>query len=728
MSRKVKRPCSTPRRRSLYAAVILSSISFASSLSFIQSHSSSRRAQKSSRSLYKSEDSHQRTKFRKRIELRMQRDAPVAASGDTRIDDGKELVGQMLAMKRETLRSLKEKNFDAALDTIKSMTYSIENAGDIGGSHVSMSAIIDESIQAFTNLAFAQPFRGSTTRDRIISGLGAIHLQLSSAAYLAPPFDAMPRSTFVSALKALTGIITNDHGNGDLPGGSFKPIDAAFRILQRLVTGRGVRQVSADQSSELSERDFNMVLNAVSHLGRMDMAHKIVALQERTSHAPPLSPVAYSILLKGYGRLRDVQNVRMILSHAGMNGVEPDTVMLNSAIDAFVNCNDLETAQDIFRYMKDPQYEGHELSKYNSLFVADTRPAANRRTHNTILKGLAKMGEKDAAMKLSHDMKTNSLWDNVTTNTLVSAAVKACDFELAESILANHTAALEPNGKKLRHPNVEAYTELLDGYAKASQLDKALGVLQLMSHRGVEPNEYTYTCVVGGLARAKKVDQALRILQYMQSKNIKPPVVTYNAFISGLVAHPVIESGPEASDTDSLMHYVSEAIKVLSRMLKNGVNPNPVTVSVLVDGLGRCEPPRLAEAKAIVIKLQKDGIIADGDLRVTTALIRACGAGNDLKGALENFRQLNKLDVVAVNAFLDACCRCEKAKLAFETFDHYFGEKSGSMLTPDVITYTILIAALLKQGTPQAMQRTIVVYNDMRKRRDIMPDIRLVDL
>jgi pentatricopeptide repeat protein len=275
---------------------------------------------------------------------------------------------------------------------------------------------------------------------------------------------------------------------------------------------------------------------------------------------------------------------------------------------------------------------------------------------------------------------------------------------------------------------VEAYTELLDGYAKALQLEKAIGILQLMSQRGVEPNVYTYTCMIGGLARAKKVDQAQKMLQFMQSKNVKPRTVTYNAFISGLVAHTFDESDSESGADSSFTHYVSQAIKLLHRMLKSGIRPNSVTISVLVNGLGRCEPPRLAEAKALVIKLQKDGIISVDDRRVTTALIRTCGVGHDLKGALENFRQVKNPDIVAVNAFLDACCRCDQEKLAFETFKHYFGNSSSSSMAPDVITYSILIAALLKQGSPQSMQRTIVVYNEMRKKRGIMPDKTLVDM
>ena len=700
-------------------------------------------ARKGSRVLYISHQGDRRNRMIGRArrfsntEVSMRKDPKVP--GKTTVGDN-ETAGQMQAMKRDTLSLLREGDFDEALLRIKNMVSvvgKVKQAGDASGAHVGMSAVVDETIQSYTGLAFAQPFRGGSARERISHGLGAIQLQLSSSAVLAPPFSTLPRATFVSALKALTGLITNDAGHEVLPGRSFKPIDAAFRILQRLVTGNGVRHKAPDRSLQVSERDFNMVLNAVSHVGRMDLAHKIVALQERTAHAPILSPVSYSILLKGYGRLHDLENVQMILSHAGRNGIEPDTVMLNSVIDAFVNCDNLETAQDIFCCMKDPDYEGHELSKYSPLLLSRTRPSPNRRTYNTILKGLARKGRIAEAVQLTREMKAKLLWDNVTTNTLVSAAVKALDFDLAERILANHTAVVQSGNERRKHPNVEAYTELLDGYAKALELDKALGILQLMSQRGVEPNEYTYTCIIGGLARAKKLDKANKMLQFMESKQIKPRVVTYNALISGLLepVQPNSTPGEEtmsefSRESEGFTHYASEAINLLRRMVNVGIRPNAVTISVLVGGLGRCDPPRLAEAKAIVEKLRNGGIIAVDDQKVATAMIRVCGLGNDLKGAIENFRTIKNPDGVAVNAFLDACCRCGHVKLAFDTFEHFFGKNSTRNAVPDVITYSILMSALLTEGTltPVTMERTRVLYREMRGKRGIMPDKALVDM
>lgn len=161
----------------------------------------------------------------------------------------------------------------------------------------------------------------------------------------------------------------------------------------------------------------------------------------------------------------------------------------------------------------------------------DIIPTANIRTYNIMLKGYVKDENMNQALKLSKKMKESNLWDDITTNTLVSVAVATHEFDLAESILTNYTNHMEDdkvvgagkgpgtspsNGKKKKrtkntackqnqqHPNVEAYTELLDGYVKANNLNKALYILKTMRERGVNPNEYTYTCMIGAWAKKQK--------------------------------------------------------------------------------------------------------------------------------------------------------------------------------------------------------------------------------
>merc|ERR1711935_129113 len=102
-------------------------------------------------------------------------------------------------------------------------------------------------------------------------------------------------------------------------------------------------------------------------------------------------------------------------------------------------------------------------------------------------------------------------------------------------------------------------------------------------------------------------------------------------------------------------------------MMNAEVKPNAVTVATIVEGLGRCNPPRLIEAKTFTDRLDNLGYVPKNDLIVSTAMIQACGLSNDFEGASEIFKNIAKSDVILYNTYLDACCRCGKVKIALTT-------------------------------------------------------------
>lgn len=615
---------------------------------------------------------------------------------------------------------LKQNDFQGAKELIRGMIEYIDEASQVNKhDRQILCEVVDEAFQIYFSNAFAAPYKGRDSCIRVSFGLELLKLQLSSTV-LDPPYNKVPKRTLLIALKALTGV--NEAKQTDLASGSLTNTNAAYRILQRLVTGVGVRNVRQG-GMKLFECDFNMVLNAYSNVGHMAMAHRIVALQERTPGAPDLSPVAYSILLKGYGRLGDLNNIEMLLTHAEVNGVEPDIIMLNSLIHAYINCNNLANAREVFNFMRNPHMGSKFGSEHGGFFSSSACPAPNQRTYNTFLKGLAYEGLLDESIDLSEDMQCNKLWNHVTTNTLVLAAVKAEDFDFAEQILEEHTLT---NAKSGRHPNLEAYTTVIDGYAKAGNMIRAIDFLKFMEERHVEPNEYTYTCLIGGLARNKKLGQAKRMMAFMKSTRLRVSTVTYNSFISGLVFR-----GPQVTGED-YDAYVDEAIKILRQMIKiDKIQPNIATVSVIVNAFGSCDRPRIAEAAALVEKLEIDSIIPRNNTKILTSLVQVYGAGGDLAGAVKTFRKIRKPDVAAINCLMDACVRSSSWKMVSDTFDFYFRTSSPRRrpeLVPDLVSFSILITSLMKKNDPESTKSARKLYEEMKFRRRFVPDKALVDM
>jgi hypothetical protein len=227
--------------------------------------------------------------------------------------------------------------------------------------------------------------------------------------------------------------------------------------------------------------------------------------------------------------------------------------------------------------------------------------------------------------------------------------------------------------------------------------------------------------LIGGLARSKKIDQAKKMMAFMKTTGLRVGAVTYNSFISGLVhKDPLI-------DAEEFDGYVDEAIRLLREMMRDGIRPNTVTVSVIVDAFGNCDRPRLAEAISLVERLETDGIVVANNTRITTALLQVFGAAGDLDGALQTFRKIKKPDVAAINSLLDACMRCDNEKVARETFDYYY-RGSKPRQRPDVIAFSIMIASLVKKNYFEASKAAIKLYEEMKYERRLKPDKALVDM
>mmetsp|Transcript_16042 Transcript_16042/g.19516 ORF Transcript_16042/g.19516 Transcript_16042/m.19516 type:complete len:934 (+) Transcript_16042:270-3071(+) len=542
------------------------------------------------------------------------------------------------------------------------------------------------------------------------------------------PYKAAPYSTVLRGFRASASVL-----------------DAAtsFRLLQRLLTGNGTSNPDIRNSHQncyiLTEQDFNMALNVCVTTGEMELAHKVIGLQKRISTAPPLTAVTYSILIKGYGRLKNGVMIDEIIRRAVSNEIVPDIIMFNSIIDAYIRCDMMEQAKFVFQSMT-----SSSSSSFEQLYGETNAPRSTLRstcqpdaqTYNTLLKGLALKGDAKKSLDLAQQMKDLDMWNDVSMNTLVNALVRAHEFQLAEDMLRDQangmSVASNINGQSNRR-NVEAYTELIDGYAKNGELGKALQVLQNMKNAGIEPNEITYTCVIGALAKEGKISQAQKLLQYAEaSSEVDLSAVTYNAFITGLLDIPTEIIIQQESVYDARVDF---ALALLERMVSIDVRPDIGTVTMLIEAIGRSRQHGIDMAKAICLKFESDGTVPRGNECIGTAMVRACGMCNDAQGAQQAFAKIRRKDTIALNAFLDVCCKYGEMKLGFHTFTTLVRKMKGGLaikslehISPDVVTFSVLICAIGRVDHAQSGSQMKKLYDEMRDTWGIAPDKVLVDI
>eukprot|EP00586_Coscinodiscus_wailesii_P007658 CAMPEP_0172523716 /NCGR_PEP_ID=MMETSP1066-20121228/293804_1 /TAXON_ID=671091 /ORGANISM="Coscinodiscus wailesii, Strain CCMP2513" /LENGTH=547 /DNA_ID=CAMNT_0013306803 /DNA_START=1242 /DNA_END=2882 /DNA_ORIENTATION=- len=431
-----------------------------------------------------------------------------------------------------------------------------------------------------------------------------------------------------------------------------------------------------------------------------------------------------------------------LTSLAETRGVAPDVVMLNSLLDALVECRAWNNLEIVWRNVSG--------ARNGSIYWKRVTP--NARSYNIILKGLAVRGDIKGAVTLTERMDELNLWDDVTTNTLVRAALAAGEYDMAESVLGERTSyAIE----RKQHPNVGGYTDLVDAYARGDDLEKALETLRVMTRRGVRPNDVTFTCVIAALARRGRVDEAERMLRYMKSAGVMPSRVTYNAFLNGLLLLGEYSTEDGGVDQNGGEEYfkdydfrVDRALSILSDMISHNVYPDATTVTTLIEGLTRAEPTRTNDIPLILETVTKNAETANyvsplspvHSQKIATALIRAYASVDDFENVQLTFRNLENKDVIAFNAYLDACVKMGRIADALDTFGNHVGgvvvakkkdsttrKTIGRRLRPDVISYTVMMRAMVRGNKGSAARRMRLLYQEMREVWGIMPDITLVD-
>jgi len=111
------------------------------------------------------------------------------------------------------------------------------------------------------------------------------------------------------------------------------------------------------------------------------------------------------------------------------------------------------------------------------------------------------------------------------------------------------------------------YNTLIDACARCGEVRRAPGILDDMTHRGVEPNLVTYSVVLKGLCHDNQLDKAFELMETMKkSKHSKPDELAYNTLLDGCARQSLYHRG----------------MQVFAMMEAEGTAPSNFTLSILV--------------------------------------------------------------------------------------------------------------------------------------------------
>jgi pentatricopeptide repeat protein len=293
-------------------------------------------------------------------------------------------------------------------------------------------------------------------------------------------------------------------------------------------------------------------------------------------------------------------------------------------------------------------------------------PAPTLVTYSTLMSRAVKASSKSkprVALRLWKLKGPEMKADLKAANILMNCYAKLADVVSAQDLLHQLQSGCGPDVPKLR-PNLVTFNTLLDGCHKAGDLDAALSTKLALEHAGLKADQRTYTSLIATVAR-----------QPSQSAGQNDPTL---------------------------------AFQFLQEMRDQGIRPNGMTYSALIDVCGRCQRSDLALKGLRLLLRQKaqeqdelHGVGHDDKDKSTytipnevgawTAAINACGKAGRLESAVKLFYAMPNFGVqpntVTCGCLTDSLLRAGRTA---ETLDVLRYMKQNG-IAPSEVMYTSLM-------------------------------------
>jgi pentatricopeptide repeat protein len=373
---------------------------------------------------------------------------------------------------------------------------------------------------------------------------------------------------------------------------------------------------------------FNTLLNGFVRKNKMKKAATLFA-QMMESKNPSQRPdqVTYSTMIKGYAASGDMENAELHFDNLrqacetwsqsespdghhsddesqGFNSGKPNHVTCNTMVKGYANIGAMEKAEALF----DSMNSGREGLCY-----------PDKVTFNTMIDGYAKNGNMDRAEELFRVMACHSdpsiRPNQVTFNTMIDGYTKCGAMDMAEKLFAVIDGVKDSSVQetcrmlKMRYseldkdlrPSPVTYGAMINGYVKASRMDKAERLFEkIRVHKdpSCRPNQVTYTTMIGSYAKQGQMDKAEKLFSEMLHSKYaacKPNQVTYSILIDGYSKQGNMEAA------ERLLRNMTEAGKA-----EHGCSPNQVTYNTLIHGYAQLGDTKKAEDVFELMRRSRD--------------------------------------------------------------------------------------------------------------------------
>merc|ERR1719172_342073 len=268
------------------------------------------------------------------------------------------------------------------------------------------------------------------------------------------------------------------------------------------------------------------------------------------------------------------------------HNVQPTSVTLGCMVEALVANGRSDDAWQLVQKMWSAQA---------------TRPLVNTVIYSSILKGFSHTRETDKVLALYEEMRAHDIQANtITYNTVLNAFAQGGAMDRVPALLEDMKAATPP-----AEPDIVTYSTIVKGYCNSGGLDRALEIVKDMQSDGkLSPDEVMYNSVLDGCAKEHRPNEALKLLDDMKRAGVSPSNYTLSIMVKLMgrcrrlnQAFSIVdEMSRDYGLKVNIQVYTcliqacfnnrqaKKAVSLHDQMIKEGLVPDEMTYSVLVQG------------------------------------------------------------------------------------------------------------------------------------------------
>jgi pentatricopeptide repeat protein len=393
--------------------------------------------------------------------------------------------------------------------------------------------------------------------------------------------------------------------------------------------------------------------------------------------------------IRSCGRNDNLKGAIKVFDKLGEQG--QNTLVLNSLLDACVECHDLQKAIHYFNHAKELQLadvvtynkmmkgylsQGREKDAKQMLVELVSKGLANTTSYHGILNARVNVGDMRTAWKIVADMQKNGALPNSVTCAIllkgklqsieevsrVLALVDAMDERMDEvlfmavaeacvrigrlDVLSRQMEKFKAQGS-LGSLSAETYGSMIKAYGRARDTQKVWELWNQMTTDGVHLTSVTLGCMVEALVANFQCPEAWKLVQKMlKNESTKPLVNT-------VICSSILKGFAYTKDAEKVMAIYRD-------MQSHKIQPNTITFNTILNAFAQCGT--MHYAPELLADMRSATPVAEPDIVTYSTLVKGYCHTGSLDRALQVFADLQAEgkcapDEVMFNSLLGGCAK-----------------------------------------------------------------------